>query len=112
MAIATSAGRAATGPLPPGERKACTSPRGGLPEGSAQAHHSGGRLRVGVVLYVDDLALPQPEDLCPGVPMPVAAVPGQRNDDPIATRPDRLKAVLVAAVPASLRYPSGENLTG
>jgi hypothetical protein len=87
-------------------------PRARLPEGSAQAHQGGGRPRVGVVLYVDDLAVLQPEGLRPSVTLPVCARPGERGHCAVAARLDGIESVVAVAEHPSLRYPSGENLTG
>jgi hypothetical protein len=86
--------------------------RARLCEGSPQAHHGGGRPRVGVVLHVDDLAVPQSEGLRPGVPLPVRARPGERDYDPVATRLDGVETVGAVADFPPFRYPPSENLTG
>src|SRR2546430_11495512 len=69
-------------------------------------------LRAPEILHVDDLAVPQPKRLRPVVASPVLVGPGERDDDPVTVRPDRIEAVVPIAEPPSRRHPFRENRTG
>jgi|SRR5207248_8906413 len=85
---------------------------GGLPESGLEPHQGEGRPRAREVLHVDDLAVPQSKGLRPVVALTVLVGPGERDNDMVTVRPDRIEAVVPIPELPSRRYPFLENPTG